>query len=102
MATDKFPQQNVNMPMDPKRVEAARERLLAPPRGALPETFTPQTNGGKGSRREVRKGEWIDDRVIEIGGPSSPSADTPPELPAQRDAPPGSYDPTKVYSITLG
>jgi hypothetical protein len=87
--------------MDPKRVEAARERILAPPRGAVPET-QPTANGGKGSRREVRKGEWVDDRVIVQGGPSSPSSDTPPEPPQQRGTPPASYDAAKVYSIVLG
>lgn len=101
MATDKFPQQNVNMPMDPARVEAARARL-APPRGAVAEMPMPQINGGKGSRREVRKGEWIDDRVIVQGGPASPSADSPPEPPKQRAAPPATYDQAKVYSIVLG
>jgi hypothetical protein len=99
MATDKFPQRNVNMPMDPDVVEAARARL-APPRSFVPETMPPAN--GKGSRREVRKGEWIDDRVIVIGGPSSPSTDSPPELPQRREAPPASYDPATTYSITLG
>jgi len=100
MATDKFPQQNVNMPMDPKRVEMARERL-APPRSFVPDTLMPQN--GKGSRREIRKGEWIDDRVIPLdGGPASPSSDTPPPLAQVRDVPPATYDATKVYSIKLG
>jgi hypothetical protein len=100
MATDKFPQRNVNMPMDPRAVEAERHRRLAPPRGFTPETQPP--HNGKGSRREVRKGEWFDDRVIEIGGPASPSSDTPPDVVEGRDTPPASYDPVKVYSITLG
>lgn len=100
MATDKFPQRNVNMPMDPKAVESERQRRLAPPRTFVPETAPPAN--GKGSRREVRKGEWIDDRIIVIGGPSSPSTDSPPELPERRDAPPATYDAAKVYSIVLG
>jgi len=99
MATDKFPQRNVNMPMDPEAVEAARARLT-PPRGYVPETMPPQN--GKGSLREVRKGEWVDDRVIEIGGPSSPSKDSPPEFAQVRDTPPASYNAAKVYSIILG
>jgi hypothetical protein len=99
MATDRYPQLNHNMPMDPKAVEAARARL-APPRSFVPETMPPAN--GKGSRREVRKGEWIDDRVIVIGGPSSPSSDSPPDMPTLRDTPPASYDPLKVYSIMLG
>lgn len=97
MATDKYPNQNVNMPMSRGRVEAARARLT-PPRAAAPKS--PPSNNGHGSRREVRPGEWFDDRHIEVGGPSSPSADSPPEAPAQREIP-ASYDPAKVYAVQI-
>ena len=100
MATDRFPNQNVNMPHDPKAVQAARDRLVVGQ--GLPDQLPSQPANGKGSKREVRKGEWIDDRVINIGGPSSPSEDSPPELPSGRATPPATYDVTKVYQITLG
>ena len=98
MATEKYPQQNVNMPMDEGAVAAARARLTPARSFSAP----PAAANGKGSRREVRPGEWIDDRRIEIGGPSSPSEDSPPELPGTKAAPPASYDPAKVYQIQLG
>lgn len=96
MATDKYPQQNVTMPMSQDRIDAARARLdpgvpATPKRGS----------SGNGSRRETRPGEWFDDRRIEIGGPSSPSADSPPEHKEGR-AVPASYEPGKAYSVTLG
>lgn len=99
MATDKYPQQNVNMPMSKTRVAAARARLdpgrVGPPMQALP-------TDGKGSRREIRPGEWIDDRKIQIGGPSSKSSDLPPEPPKKNaKAVPSSFDPNKVYSVNL-
>jgi len=99
MATDKFPNRNVNMPMDEGAVAAARERLAPARSFSAP---PPAAANGKGSRREVRAGEWIDDRRIEIGGPSSPSEDSPPELPGTKGTPPASYDPLKVYQIQLG
>jgi hypothetical protein len=98
MATDKFPQQNVNMPMSQARVDAARARLT-PPRAGAPK---PAPSNGNGSRREVRPGEWFDDRRIEIGGPSSKSKDSPPDGKAEGRAVPASYDPLKVYQVTLG
>ncbi len=97
MATDKHPNQNVNMPMSQDRVDAARARL-APPRAPAPKALP----NGNGSRREVRPGEWIDDRRIQIGGPSSPSKDTPPELGKSEREVPASYDPLKVYHVRLG
>ena len=99
MATDKYPSQNVNMPMDDGAVQAARARL-APPQASS--SFTQTPSDGKGSRRQVAPGMWIDDRVIVQGGPASPSKDSPPEWPKGKAAPPASYDPTKVYQITLG
>jgi len=98
MATDKHPNQNVTMPISPARLEAARARL-DPGRAAAPK---PAPSNGNGSRREIRPGEWFDDRRIVIGGPSSPSKDTPPELSKEGRAVPASYDPLKVYSVTLG
>jgi len=97
MATEKYPNQNVNIPYPQAAVDRARARL-APGRNVP--TF--ESPNGKGSRREVRPGEWLDDRRIVIGGPASPSKDSPPELPAVRGTPPASYDVTKVYSIKLG
>jgi hypothetical protein len=98
MATDKYPNQNVVMPMKQSRIDAARARL-DPGRVGTP---TPPPMDGKGSRREVRPGEWIDDRKFQIGGPSSPSKDTPPELPKKSGkAVPSSYDPNKVYSVKI-
>jgi len=98
MATDKYPNQNVTMPMSQARVDAARARLT-PARPGIPKQ--PPSNGN-GSRREVRPGEWFDDRRIHIGGPSSPSKDSPPDGKAEGRAVPASYDPLKVYSVTLG
>jgi len=98
MATDKYPNQNVNIPYSQAAVDRARA-ALNPGRTAPP---TYENTTGKGSRREVRAGEWIDDRRIDIGGPSSASKDSPPELPAPRGVPPATYDVTKVYSIKLG
>jgi hypothetical protein len=86
------------MPMTQGRVDAARARL-DPGRPATPKY---RSANGKGSRRETRPGEWFDDRHIEIGGPSSPSEDSPPEGKAEGRAVPASYDPLKVYSVTLG
>jgi hypothetical protein len=102
MATDKYPQRNVNMPMDPEAVAAARAKL-DPGHSAPPESLPmqPASGNGKGSRREIRKGEWIDDRVIIQGGPASPSADSPPEWKkSTRELP--IFDPAKAYQVTLG
>jgi len=98
MATDKHPNQNVNMPMSQGRVDAARAKL-SPPRAGAPK---PAPSNGNGSRREMRPGEWFDDRRIVIGGPSSPSKDSPPDGKAEGRAVPASYDPLKVYQVTLG
>ena len=97
MATDRYPNQNTRMPMNPRAVEAARARTVQGKPSPAPEPMN-----GNGSVREIRPGEWIDDRRNVIGGPASPSKDSPPELPEARDTPPASYDPTKVYQITLG
>jgi len=96
MATDKYPNQNVNMPMTKGRVEAARARLT-PPRVVAGETG----RNGNGSLREVRAGEFVDDRRIEIGGPASPSKDSPPDVRTGRSVP-ASYDPLKAYQVVLG
>lgn len=99
MATDKYPNQNVVMPMAQARVDAARARL-DPGRAVAPLPVAP--SDGKGSKREVRPGEWIDDRKIQIGGPSSKSKDSPPELKkGSGRALPASYDPAKVYQVQL-
>jgi hypothetical protein len=101
MATERYPQQNHNVPMRQSAVDAARARL-APPTSGGGGYVPPAAANGKGSRREVRPGEWLDDRTINIGGPSSPSKDSPPELPQARGTPPASYDPLKVYAIKIG
>ena len=98
MATEQNPNQNVNVPISESALARARERL-DPGRSIA---MRQPGNGGKGSRREVRKGEWLDDRVINIGGPSSASEDSPPKDREGRATPPASYDPLKVYGITLG
>jgi hypothetical protein len=99
MATDKYPNQNVNVPIGDRALAAARAKLA--PGGYAPVPPTPQVNG-KGSKREVRKGEWIDDRVIQIGGPASPSEDSPPELPKKRDAKAlPTFVADKAYSVSL-
>jgi len=101
MATEKYPHQNVNMPMDPRRVAAMRNRDVVA--GVSPPIIV-VTGSGNGSLRQIGNGEWIDDRVIDHGyfGPVEPSAgdDRRPELPSRRDVP-ASYDPTKVYEIKL-
>jgi hypothetical protein len=102
MATTEYPNRNVNMPMDPDAIARARAKLdhgsaSAPPPAPLP--GAPQN--GKGSRREIRKGEWVDDRVIVIGGPASPSEDSPPEWKKSGRALP-TFTAGKVYQVTLG
>lgn len=99
MATDKYPNQNVNMPMDPGALAAARARSA--PKGVAP-SYGNTPADGKGSRRQVGPKEWIDDRVHAPGLNALPSKDSPPELPETRGTPPATYDPTKVYQITLG
>jgi hypothetical protein len=99
MATDKYPQRNVNVPGDPDAIAAAQARL-APPRGAAPLTSAPASNG-KGSRRQIAPGEWVDDRVITFGGPASPSKDSPPEIkgPETRVLP--TFSAAKVYEVKM-
>jgi hypothetical protein len=99
MATEEYPNQNVNMPMKQSAVDKARARLDP---GRQAPTYERSPSNGKGSRREVRPGEWIDDRVILIGGPSSPSKDSPPDILEGRGTPPATYDPAKAYQIKLG
>ena len=99
MATDKYPNRNVNMPMDATALAAVRARL--DPGGPMAGPMPNAPYDGKGSRREVRKGEWIDDRVIVIGGPSSPSKDTPPEYEKSTRALP-TFTAGKAYQVTLG
>lgn len=99
MATEKYPNQNVNMPMKQSAVDAARARLDP---GRQEPTYESAPSNGKGSRRETRPGEWIDDRVIKTGGQASPSKDSPPDLSQGRGTPPATYDPAKFYQITLG
>jgi hypothetical protein len=99
MATDQYPQRNVNMPMDEAALRAARAKL-DPGVGSGPMPSTPQD--GKGSRREIRKGEWIDDRVIVIGGPASPSEDSPPDLPKKSERALPTFTAGKAYQVTLG
>jgi len=104
MATEEFPQRNVNMPMDEAALAKARAALDPGSMGSTSGTSGPMPNApanGKGSRREVRKGEWIDDRVIQIGGPASPSEDSPPEWKKSDRAIP-TFVAGKVYQVTLG
>lgn len=96
MATKNYPQRNSVMPMAPAAIAAARAKL--DPGRVAPVADMPS---GKGSRREVRRGEWIDDRKIVIGGPASPSKDSPPPAPDLKELP-ASYDPAKVYEIKVG
>ena len=98
MATERYPNRNVNYPMKQSAVDAARARLDPGPASHSPVSVP--TNG-KGSLRKMGHGEWIDDRVITIDGPPSKSADTPPLTPAERGSKPTTYDPTKVYAVTL-
>ena len=100
MATNRYPNQNVNMPINRGAVQAARNRNVPESSGRQMQ-LAPQN--GKGSRREIGNGEWIDDRVIDIGGPASPSEGGPePTMNrvAER-AVPTSYNPGKVYSVRL-
>jgi hypothetical protein len=99
MATDKYPNRNVNVPYSEADLQAARARM-APAR--TEPSYSPTPSDGKGSRRQVAQGVTIDDRVIIQGGPSSPSEDSPPDWKEGRATPPASYDPLKVYEIKLG
>jgi hypothetical protein len=103
MATMEHPNRNVNMPMDEAAVALARSKLN--PGGAPGPNVSGAMPGGpvngKGSRRQVRPGEWIDDRVIVIGGPASPSEDSPPEWKKSSKALP-TFTAGKVYQVTLG
>jgi hypothetical protein len=99
MATDQYPQRNHNIPMKESALDAARAKLN--PGSPGPGTRSPNAPyDGKGSRREVRPGEWVDDRVIIIGGPASPSEGTPPDLRKGKALP--TFDPGKIYHVTLG
>ena len=99
MATEKYPNQNVTMPMSRGSVDAARARVSVQGTGSP----APEPTNGKGSRREVRPGEWLDDRRIELDKPASPSKDSPPEMSKEGGrAVPASYDPLKAYQVTLG
>jgi hypothetical protein len=101
MATDQYPHRNVNMPMRQDRVDAARARLGANVPTQPSGSFPPQD--GKGSKREIRPGMWFDDRVHVLGRDASPSKDTPPEWERKDSrAVPSSYDPLKVYQVSLG
>jgi len=103
MATEKYPNQNVNIPYKKEDVERARARL--DPGNPGPASYSTTNSNGKGSKRSTRQGEWFDDRVINIGGPSSPSKDSPPEIKFNTrsgKAVPASFDPAIVYSVILG
>ena len=101
MATTEHPNRNVNMPMDEAAVAAARAKLDPGVPGPASQAMPNAPYNGKGSKREVRKGEWIDDRVINIGGPASPSKDSPPEYKKSERALP-TFAAGKVYQVTLG
>ncbi len=102
MATDQYPQRNVTMPMDEHALARARAKLDPGVSAGMGSRALPNApSNGKGSRREVRPGEWIDDRVIIIGGPASPSEDSPPEWKKSDRAIPV-FDQAKVYQVTLG
>jgi hypothetical protein len=98
MATEKYPQRNHNMPMDEGALAAAREKLN--PGGGSGPVLPPVS--GQGSRREVRPGEWIDDRVNVFGGPASPSEGTPPEPRGMTGKSLPTFETGKVYSVVLG
>jgi hypothetical protein len=98
MATDRYPQRNHNVPMPDGAVSGARQALLDP--GSTGPSQPPVT--GKGSRREVRPGEWVDDRVIQIGGPASPSEGDPPEWKRRDSKILPTFTPGKVYDVKLG
>ena len=89
------------MPMKPSAVDAARARL-DPGGPALPSGLLPSAPNGKGSRREVRKGEWIDDRVIEIGGPSSPSKEFAAGDRRRMNGRSRTFTAGMVYQVVLG
>ena len=100
MATKKFPQRNVVMPMNREDVAAARSSRFPVSKSAPGDTYRP--SDGKGSKREVRKGEWIDDRVINPHAVTKfAGSGTPPPLPEGREVP-ASFDPAMVYEVTLG
>jgi hypothetical protein len=98
MSTDKYPNRNVSVPYSRAQLDEARSHLGT----SHPATMPSGPASGDGSKRQVRQGEWVDDRRIVIGGPSSPSEDSPPDLPGVREVPPATYDPLKVYEIKLG
>jgi hypothetical protein len=101
MATKKYPNQNVKMPMDKEAVDAARARAM--PQGTATRAFQEQQPTGGGSRRQTGKGEWVDDTVIEFDKPGLPSKDSPPVWDKKDERTvPGSYDPLKAYSVALG
>jgi hypothetical protein len=101
MATDKYPNRNVEIPYGDAALAAARARLV--PKGYQEiQPSQPQPADGKGSRREVRKGEWIDDRVFKPNAPPTPSQDSPPELPKKRDVRLPTFADDKFYSVSLG
>ena len=100
MATDRYPNRNVNMPIPEGRLAAARARTGA---GRAPH-YMPMTlppGGGKGSKRETRPGEWIDDRVIDLNAPIEPSKETPPEPPEPSQRVTGGVGDDKVYNVKL-
>jgi hypothetical protein len=100
MATKKFPQRNVVMPMNPEDVAAARAGRFPVSRSAPGESYRPAD--GKGSKREVRRGEWVDDRVIDPHTVTKfAGSGTPPPLPEGREVP-ASFDPALVYEVTFG
>jgi hypothetical protein len=102
MATDKYPSRNVSMPLSQRAVDQARAKL--DPGRSVSGPDARSVVNGKGSRRQVRPGEWIDDRVIVIDGPASPSDDNgrPPLKAEAKPRALPSFDSTKVYQVTLG
>ena len=98
MATEKYPQQNVNIPMDPDAVQAARDRGV--PNKAVVQA---EPHDGKGSKRQAGE-EWIDDRKIILDAPPSPSEEFAARMQLRTDtrAVPTSYDPLKIYAVKLG
>jgi hypothetical protein len=99
MSTDKYPNRNVNYPYTKAQVDAATARLI--PQGNDSSPPSPAPFNGKGSRRQVRPGEWIDDRTYQIGGPATPSKESPPELPPRRERALPTFEDDKVYTVTL-
>lgn len=97
MATEKYPQRNHNIPMRDDEVNAARQ-VLDPGSGGPVQAPV----SGRGSKRDVRPGEWVDDRIIQIGGPASPSEGKARKLFGADGRALPTFESGKVYAVKLG